>query len=160
MPDFNDRPVAGIDGVTPVGRRSAMRRIAALSVAPAIAGSGVLGFAGSAFAATSGDDSRLNASKVGYAIRGGKIIHGYFASPRGKTNLGVVVVIHDENGLDAKAEDVARRYALAGYQAIAPDLRATFKGASRDAMIAEMVKQLPHLKRSALGNGTVSIVAA
>lgn len=160
MSDFNDQTARGFDDRTPVGRRGAMGRIAALSVVPAIVGSGVLGFAGSALAATSPDDSRLNARKLRYAIRGGKVIDGYFAAPRGKANLGLVVVIHDENGLDAKAEDTARRYALAGYSAIAPDLRATFKGGDRDAAIAEMVNQLPHLKRSALGNGKVSVVAA
>ena len=160
MSDFNDQPVAGFDGGMSVGRRGAMRRIAALSVAPAIAGSGVLGFAGAALAATSTNDSRLRVSRTRYAIRGGRIIDGYFAAPRGKINLGMVVVIHDEEGLDAKAEDTARRYALAGYQAIAPDLRATFRGDSRDAMLAELVHQLPNLKRSALSNGKVSIVAA
>ena len=159
MSDNDNQPMSeAIDmGRAPLGRRAAMQRIAALAVAPAVAGSGMLGFAGAAFAAT--DDSQLNARKLRYALRGGKIINGYFAAPRGKANLGLVVVIHDQNGLDAKAEAAARRYALAGYQAIAPDLAATFKG-SRDAMIAQLVAQTPHLKRSALGNGKVTFVSA
>ena len=159
MSDINDRPVAGLEtlGRAPVGRRSVMRRMAALSVAPAIAGSGMLGFAGSAFAAT--DDSRLNARNVRYALRGGKVLDGYFASPRGKANLGVVVVMPDQVGADAKAQETARRYALAGYMAIAPDLGATFKGGSRDAMVAEMMKTVPELKSLAHSNSKVSKVS-
>jgi hypothetical protein len=161
MSNLNDRAGTAIDGLiqAPLGRRSVMRRMAALSVAPVVAGSGILGFAGAASAAT-GTDPRLNANRLRYAIRGGKIIDGYFAAPRGKSNLGVVVVIHDEDGLDAKAEETARRYALAGYYAIAPDLPATFKSGSRDAMIADMMKTVPNLKRFAQGNGKVSVVAA
>lgn len=156
MSDFTDQPITGL-GRTPVGRRSALRRIAALSVAPAVAGSGVLGFAGSAFAAT--DDSRLNTRQLRYALCGGKILDGYFASPRGKANLGVVVVMPDQVGIDAKAQETARRYALAGYLAIAPDLGATFKGGSRDAMVAEMMKTVPQLKRLAHANSKVSRIS-
>lgn len=159
MSDNDNQPMSEtIDmGGAPLGRRAAMQRIAALAVAPVVAGSAVLGFGGSALAAV--DDSRLNARKLRYALRGGKIISGYFASPRGEANLGLVVVIHDQNGLDAKAEAAACRYALAGYQAVTPDLAASFKG-SRDAMIAQLVAQTPNLKRSALGNGKVAFVAA
>jgi carboxymethylenebutenolidase len=154
MSDINDQPVVGFEelGRTPVGRRGVMRRMAALSAAPA-----VLGFAGSAFAAT--DDTRLNARKVRYALRGGKVLDGYFASPRGKANLGVVVVMPDQIGADAKAQETARRYAHAGYLAIAPDLGATFKGGSRDAMVAEMMKTVPELKRLAHGNSKVSKIS-
>jgi hypothetical protein len=141
----------------PVGRRSAMGRMAAMSVAPAIVGSGVLGFAGSAFAAT---DAGLNARNLRYAIAGGQVIEGYFASPRGRSNLDLVVVLPDQDVVDAKAQATARRYAQAGFYAIAPDLRATFKGGSREAMVAGMVKAAGNLKRFAHGNGKVTIVSA
>jgi carboxymethylenebutenolidase len=139
-------------GRTPVGRRSVMRRMAALSAAPA-----VFGFAGSAFAMA--DDTRLNARKVRYALRGGKVLEGYFASPRGAANLGVVVVMPDQIGADAKAQETARRYAHAGYLAIAPDLGATFKGGSRDAMVAAMMQTVPELKRLAHSNSKVSKIS-
>lgn len=159
MSDSNEQPVEGFEalGRAPIGRRSVVRRMAALSVAPAVVGSGMLGFAGSALAAT--DDSRLNARKLSYALRGGKVLEGYFAAPRGKANLGVVVVMPDEAGLDAKAEETARRYALAGYMAVAPDLRATFKGGSRDAMVADMMKMVPDLKSLAHSNSKVSRIS-
>lgn len=154
MSDINDRPVAGFEalGRKPVGRRTVM---AAISAAPA-----VFGFAGSAFAAT---DDGLNARSLRYALRGGKVLDGYFASPRGKANLGVVVVMSDQAGVDAKAQETARRYAHAGYLAIAPDLGATFKGGSRDAMVAQMMKTVPELKRLSHSNSKASrinVVAA
>ncbi|MES1975540.1 MAG: dienelactone hydrolase family protein [Pseudomonadota bacterium] len=144
-------------GSAPLGRRAVMGRMAALSVVPAVAGSGIFGFAASAAAAT---DAGLNARHLRYAVRGGKIIDGYFAAPQGKANLGVVVVLHGEAGFDAKAEETARRYANAGYYAIAPDLRATFKGSNHGAMVAEMIETAPGLKRLARGNGKVSLVSA
>jgi len=158
MSDIDDQPVAALETLcrAPVGRRSMMRRMAALSAAPAM-----FGFAGSAFAMT--DDTSLNTRRVRYALRGGKVLEGYFASPRGKSNLGVVVVMPDEIGVDAKAQETACRYAQAGYLAIAPDLGATFKGGSRDAMVAQMMKTVPELKRLSHSNSKVakiSIVAA
>jgi hypothetical protein len=154
MSDINNQPAAGFEalGRKPIGRRSV---VAALSAAPA-----VFGFAGSAFAAT---DDNLNARTLRYALRGGKMIDGYFAAPRGKANLGVVVVMPDQVGVDAKAQETARRYAHAGYLAIAPDLGATFKGGSRDAMVAQMMKTVPELKRLSHSNSKVariSVVAA
>jgi carboxymethylenebutenolidase len=162
MSDIVEQPVAGIERLTqaPVGRRAVVQRMAAAPVASAIAGSGIVGFATSASAASGAVDPRLQAQHLRYAINGGTIIDGYFAAPRGKSNLGVVVVIHDENGLDAKAEETARRYALAGYYAVAPDLRKNFAGLARDAQIAAMVKTAPQLKRFPRGNGEVTIVSA
>jgi carboxymethylenebutenolidase len=59
----------------------------------------------------------------------------YAAWPaRAATPLPSVVVIQEIWGLDAHIEDVARRYALAGYVALAPDLYAT--AGSRPAPLA------------------------
>lgn len=157
MSDIQDQPVTGIVGA-PVARRTVMRRIAALPVASAMAGSGMVGLAGSAVAATR--DSRIQARDLRYAISGGRILDGFFAAPRGKTNLGVIVVIHDENGLDSTARATAIRYAQAGYYAVAPDLRKNFGGLDHDARVAEMVRTAPHLKRLPHGNGNVTIVSA
>src|SRR5437660_648459 len=99
MSDTMEQPVAGIESLThaPVGRRTVMQRMAAVPVASAIAGSGVVGFAASAAAATGTVDPRLQARHQRFAISGGTILDGYYAAPRGKSDLGVVVVIHDEN---------------------------------------------------------------
>ena len=162
MTDATNQPVAaGISSLVqaPLGRRTMMRRMAALPVASAVAGSGIVGFATSAAAAT-GVDPRLQAKNLRFAISGGRILDGYFASPRGKTNLDVIVVLHGENGLDAAAEETARRYALSGYFAVAPDLGKNFAGLDHGSQIAEMVKLAPKLKRLPHGNGNVRVVSA
>jgi carboxymethylenebutenolidase len=49
-------------------------------------------------------------------------VNAYVARPRGKPKRRpAVVVIHENRGLNAHIEDVARRLALAGFLAIAPD---------------------------------------
>lgn len=162
MTDVTDQPVStGIASLAraPLGRRAVMGRMAALPVASAVAGSGIVGFATSAAAAT-GVDPRLNARNLRFAISGGRILDGYFASPRGKTNLDVIVVLHGENGLDATAEETARRYALAGYFAVAPDLGKNFAGFDRDGQVAEMLSLAPKLKRLPHSNGNVRVVSA
>ena len=51
--------------------------------------------------------------------------HGFFAFPeRARAPLPAVIVIQEAWGVDAHIEDVARRYAGAGYAAFAPDLYA------------------------------------
>src|SRR4029078_2826731 len=68
------------------------------------------------------DDKRI---KVGYEVvqspAGNGSIKGYLARPaKGKT-LPVVLVIHENRGLNPYVEDVARRLALASFIAFAPD---------------------------------------
>ena len=133
--------------------------IAALSVAGSAAG-----LAAPAAAAMASADSRLATFKGRYAIHGGKIINGYFASPRGKTQLNVVLVIPGEQGLDARTQAAVRRHALAGCLAIAPDLTAKQgnvpAGAGRDAILAELIAAVPNLKHLPHGNGRVTVIAA
>ncbi|MES2056462.1 MAG: hypothetical protein V4564_11035 [Pseudomonadota bacterium] len=144
----------------PINRRKV---VAGMAVAP-IATSAIGGVAAPAMAATiDPSDARINAYKGQYALSGGKIIDGYFAQPRGKTNLNVVLVMPKGNALDAETENEVRRHALAGYLAIAPDLKATggaLSLAGRDAMIADMMTALPGLKKMAHGNGHLRIVGA
>lgn len=45
----------------------------------------------------------------------------YTAKPRNDAKFATVVVIHENRGLNPHIEDVARRVAMAGYLAIAPD---------------------------------------
>ena len=72
------------------------------------------------------DDKRLD---VGYETvpspTGRLLIKGYMARPtgpsKGKKKLPVVLVIHENRGLNPYIEDVARRLALANFIAFAPD---------------------------------------
>lgn len=52
----------------------------------------------------------------------------YVARPKRKKRCATVVVIHENRGLNAHIEDVARRAAMAGYLAIAPNALAPLGG--------------------------------
>ena len=68
------------------------------------------------------DDNRI---KVGYEVvqspEGNGTIKGYLARPAKGKKLPVVLVIHENRGLNPYIEDVARRFALANFIAFAPD---------------------------------------
>ena len=68
------------------------------------------------------DDKRI---KVGYETvqspSGNGSIKGYLARPAKNGKLPVVLVIHENRGLNPYIEDVARRLALAKFVAFAPD---------------------------------------
>ena len=68
------------------------------------------------------DDKRI---KVGYEVvqspAGNGTIKGYLARPAKDGKLPVVLVIHENRGLNPYIEDVARRFALANFVAFAPD---------------------------------------
>ncbi len=68
------------------------------------------------------DDKRITA---GYQTvpspQGNGSIKGYLARPAGEAKLPVVLVIHENRGLNPYIEDVARRLALADFIAFAPD---------------------------------------
>jgi carboxymethylenebutenolidase len=68
------------------------------------------------------DDKRI---KVGYEVvpspGGNGSIKGYLARPAQGKKLPVVLVIHENRGLNPYIEDVARRLALAKFIAFAPD---------------------------------------
>jgi carboxymethylenebutenolidase len=68
------------------------------------------------------DDKRI---KVGYETvqspLGNGSIKGYLARPAKVKKLPVVVVIHENRGLNPYIEDVARRFAVANFVAFAPD---------------------------------------
>ena len=68
-------------------------------------------------------DARLKTEYLTYASpKGSGAIRGYLARPaKAKAKLPGVVVIHENRGLNPYIEDVARRLAVAGYVAFAPD---------------------------------------
>ena len=66
------------------------------------------------------DDPRLETGYVNYPIEGGEM-RAYSAKPKGAGKLAGVIVIHENRGLNRHTEDIARRVALEGYHAVAPD---------------------------------------
>ena len=68
-------------------------------------------------------DTRLKGAYVTYPSPGGNsgTMRGYLVQPSGKGPFPAVVVIHENRGLNPYIEDVARRLAVEGFLALAPD---------------------------------------
>lgn len=77
-------------------------------------------------------DARLTVHTIDWEARPGRRYHGYNAAPRGREDLPVVLVIHENRGLNHHIRDVARRLALAGYSAVAPDFLSPVGGTPAD----------------------------
>jgi carboxymethylenebutenolidase len=69
------------------------------------------------------DDKRLTTSTIEIdSPKGTGKVKGYFARPASaKGKLPGVLVIHENRGLNPHIEDIARRFALEGFEALAPD---------------------------------------
>jgi len=68
-------------------------------------------------------DKRIKAQYVNYASPGGSSgqMRGYLVQPAGQGPFPAVLVIHENRGLNPYIEDVARRAAVEGFLALAPD---------------------------------------
>jgi carboxymethylenebutenolidase len=68
-------------------------------------------------------DERIKGQYVTYPSPGGNAanIRGYLVQPKGQGPFPAVLVIHENRGLNPYIEDVARRAAVAGFLALAPD---------------------------------------
>ncbi|HEX6268295.1 MAG TPA: dienelactone hydrolase family protein [Burkholderiales bacterium] len=105
-----------------IDRREFLRRAAALGVAGLAMAQGLL--PNYALAQTvSFTDSRIKAQYVTYPSPGGNAgnIRGYLVQPAGQGPWPAVLVIHENRGLNPYIEDVARRAAVEGFLALAPD---------------------------------------
>jgi len=128
-----------------VGRRVFMDRLAALAGGTAAA-SALLpmlrnNYAKAAIIAP--DDARVTTETVSFAGADGEVT-GYLARPADASGaLPAVVVIHENRGLNPHTEDVARRVALEGFVALAPDFLSPLGGTPADEDQArEMIGQL------------------
>ena len=88
----------------------------------------------------------------------------YHAAPEGKTNLPVVLVVHEIFGVHEYIADTCRRFAKAGYLAIAPDLFARQGDASSytqmPKLMAEVVSKVPDAQVMADLDGAVAWAGA
>lgn len=68
-------------------------------------------------------DERIKATYVNYDSPGGNgdQIRGYLVQPAGEGPFPSVLVVHENRGLNPYIEDVARRFAVEGFLALAPD---------------------------------------
>src|SRR3546814_13269293 len=78
-------------------------------------------------------DPRISAQRVQWPVANSRTMKGYFAAPRPMPEpLPAVVVIHENRGLHAYVEDVARRLPTAGFVALAPDFLTPLGGTPVD----------------------------
>ena len=117
------------------------------------------------------EDPRLITERVAYDSPKGKI-NGYLVRAKAKGKRPVVLVIHENRGLNPHIEDVARRLAVEGYLAFAPDLLSVAGGtpasedaarelhvkANKDDMLAAALAAVPFLQTHAESTGKVGAV--
>lgn len=117
------------------------------------------------------NDPRLVAERVAYESPKGKIT-GYLVRPVSKGKRPAVVVIHENRGLNPHIEDVARRLAIEGFLAFAPDLLSVSGGTPPDEgqarqlhsktdpkdLTAAAVAAVPFLLTHAESNGNVAAI--
>jgi carboxymethylenebutenolidase len=94
------------------------------------------------------DDSRIKADSATAPTANGGSITGYLVRPANATDkLPVVLVVHENRGLNPYIEDVARRLAIANFIAFAPDGLTSLGGyPGDDEKGAELFKQLDRAK--------------
>jgi carboxymethylenebutenolidase len=155
-------------------RRVFMRRLAELAGGTAAAAALVpLLEANSARAAMVAPDAAgITSSRVAIPTASGEL-KGSLVTPADATGqLPSVIIVHENRGLNAHIEDVARRAALAGFVALAPDFLSSMGGTptnedqaremigklSADTVTAEARSAIDWLKAQSDSNGKVGIV--
>ncbi|TRD00824.1 dienelactone hydrolase family protein [Mesorhizobium sp. WSM4303] len=139
---------------------------AAAAIAPLLA-------ANSAQAAVVADnDPRLKAEDITYPGSSGEM-KGYLVKPASLSGkLGTVIVIHENRGLNPHIRDIARRVALEGFVALAPDFLSPLGGTPADEdkardmftkldasqVTADGLATIAYLKGDKDGNGKVGAV--
>jgi carboxymethylenebutenolidase len=72
----------------------------------------------------------------------GQDVPVYRAQPKDRTNLPVILVISEIFGVHEHIKDVARRFAKAGYMAVAPDLFVRQGDATKVANVADLMRDI------------------
>ncbi len=106
------------------------------------------------------EDPRLDASDVTFP-GGSSDVMAYMVSPKdGPTKSGTVIVIHENRGLNGHIKDVARRIALEGFVALAPDFLSVAGGTPQDEDKArDMISALDRENLVADAKGAVAYLA-
>ncbi|HWH16863.1 MAG TPA: dienelactone hydrolase family protein [Allosphingosinicella sp.] len=135
--DVRQAAIALYDHFTHEGmdRRVFMTELTRLAGGTAAAGALLAGIAAdpAAAAQVAADDPRLQTRTLQWELIPGRRMSGYGAAPTdAKPDLPLVVVIHENRGLNEHIRDVARRVALAGFSAVAPDFLSPVGGTPAD----------------------------
>src|SRR5215510_13932141 len=118
-------------------------------------------------------DQRIRGKYVTYPSPGGTsgTMRGYLVQPTGAGPFPVVLVIHENRGLNPYIEDVARRAAAAGFLALAPDGlspvggypgnddegRTLQAGLDQGKLRTDMLNSARYLKAYAQSNGKLGV---
>jgi carboxymethylenebutenolidase len=118
-------------------------------------------------------DKRIKARYVDYDSPGGNSgkMRGYLVQPAGSGPFPAVLVVHENRGLNPYIEDVARRAAVEGFLALAPDGLAPAGGYPGNddegramqskldggKLRQDMVNSAKYLKAHALSNGKLGV---
>jgi carboxymethylenebutenolidase len=116
-------------------------------------------------------DKRMTANYVTYDSPGGNSgkMRGYLVKPAGDGPFPAVLVIHENRGLNPYIEDVARRAAVEGFVALAPDGlypvggypgndddgKKLQRGLDRDKLQMDMLNSAKFLKSHELSTGKI-----
>jgi carboxymethylenebutenolidase len=117
------------------------------------------------------DDGRLAPERISYDSPKGNI-NGYLVRGKAMGKRPAVIVIHENRGLNPHIEDVARRLAVEGYLALAPDLlsvnggtpseedkaRELHQKTERESMIAAALAAIPVMLKHNESTGKVGAV--
>ena len=119
------------------------------------------------------NDERIKGLYVDYPSPGGTSgqMRGYLAQPTGEGPFPAVLVIHENRGLNPYVEDVARRAAVEGFLALAPDGlapiggypgndddgRAMQKTLDQAKLRQDMLNSARYLKSHALSSGKLGV---
>ena len=114
-------------------------------------------------------DERIKATYIDYDSPGGSSgkMRGYLVKPAGEGPFPAVLIVHENRGLNPYIEDVARRAAIEGFLALAPDGLAPIggypgndddgkvmqKSLDRDKLFTDMLNSARFLKNHKLSNG-------
>ncbi|GMB81407.1 dienelactone hydrolase family protein [Shinella zoogloeoides] len=143
-------------------RRRFMERLTALagSGAAAAAIAPLLAADAASAGMIASDDERLSAKDVVYGGGSGEM-KGYLVRPKAATGpLGAVIVIHENRGLNPHIRDVARRMALEGFIALAPDFLSPSGGTPEDEDQArDMVGKLDPAATAANAEASLQFLA-
>jgi carboxymethylenebutenolidase len=156
-------------------RREFLKRAAALSVVGAVSGLAMAQALLPRYAeaqTVSFTDSRIKAKYVTYDSPGGNSgkMRGYLVHPAGAGPFPAVLIVHENRGLNPHIEDVARRAALDGFIALAPDAlyplggypgndddgKVMQKKLNRGKISVDMLNGAKWLKSHSLSNGKLA----
>ena len=120
------------------------------------------------------EDPRIKSEYIFYqSPKGGGTIKALLSLPAdSKTQLGGIVVVHENRGLNPHIEDVGRRAALAGFISIAPDALTPLGGypgnddqgrelqskRDKNEMLEDFIAAYDYLKNHKNCNGKVGVV--